>query len=268
MKTTKAILIILLIAFLLVLIFGVIAILVLALSGASLAGWFNWFGESDNLVLEKTYETSEFKNLDVFSTVGNIKIENSDTKDVMVKIYADDKVKEGASSEINDETLNVKMKESDSNCHFLCFTKNPKIVISMPSEFAGKINVKSSTGNVKIGSFKDAEMIVDLSTGNTKIEAGKNLDLNSSTGNIEVETGYNRVKIHNDTGNVRVEKLELLEDSEIMSDTGNVKVKDPGDNVYVEAKNDTGHSDIQGENDRKADVKLYIEVDTGNINVR
>ena len=65
--------------------------------------------------------------------------------------------------------------------------------------------------------------------------------------------------------NIKIDKVQIAEDSYIKSDYGDVRIKETND-IYIDAKTDLGDVKINT-NNRHSEITLKIEGDCGDIKV-
>lgn len=285
-------LIITLIVFLSLLAISLIVLLVVLLNGGFKNFNFFMFSKvSENLVLEEEYG-EPFRMIEITSDAGEIEIIESDTDSVKVVIYGEEKnIKVNKKSERLEITTKM-------NCHFMCFKeKRSKVEVYIPKEYDGKIKVENDFGNVTIGEFRNADIVVEEDCGDVKVIAGNNVKLDNDFGDItleyaviaEIEQNAGKVivgevqdiKVSNDLGDIRIEKVTnslqikencgdviideviLNKDSSIKNDLGKIKIGFTND-IYIDASTDLGKVKVN-ENNKKSDITLKLENDCGDI---
>ena len=101
------------------------------------------------------------------------------------------------------------------------------------------------------------------SCGNVKLGKVKNVYVENDMGNVKIEEVLNKLNIRTNCGDVKIEKVNLKEDSSIKCDMGDVKIKEKND-VYIDAKVDLGDCKVNN-NNRHSEVTLKIEMNCGDI---
>ena len=282
MKTSKKVSLIVAIVLLLGIAGGLCTALVFGINKGGFSGFSFDTGQSDNLALDKQFKLEDIKHIYSESDTANIEVlkdDDANSKEVKVKIYAEDT--EIVSAEQENENLKISIKSK--NCHVFCINlKSSKIEIVLPENYDGSFNIKNDTGNITADAFMNASFTIDTDTGNKKFNGAKYLTIDSDTGNIEIgtvefldidkDTGNltidkctGKLAIVSDTGNISIDTLDLKENSTIDKDTGNLLINNAG-NVYVNTQIDVGNQDITG-GDRKSDIELKIKSDVGNITI-
>lgn len=103
-----------------------------------------------------------------------------------------------------------------------------ELTVKVPEQKYEQLDVHTSTGNLTMLHPVQAErMIAKSSTGNIKLDgfSGEELNLRSSTGNMDISQVRAQVDIQTSTGNIR--KLELLnisKDVRVRTSTGNAQI--------------------------------------------
>lgn len=259
------------------LILGLVAVMILFMNGKLSFDNFKFMsGESEELVLEETYET-ELHKIAIDSDVYIIRFIHSEDEYSHVRIYSDNNNVKEVKNEGSE--LSIKVREQN-HISIFSFVK-PVVYIELPSNFVGELKITSDVGNVNIDEFNNASVKLTSDVGNAKIKSINTIEADADVGNITIEkvkyafietnTGnikineVNNFKLEADTGNINIEKAYLESDSNIKTDTGNIKIKRTND-VYINAKADVGNTKVKNSN-RKADIELNIKTDTGNIKV-
>lgn len=235
--------------------------------------------EKAKLTLEKTYSVEEFKNINIYVKSSDIYVYNSIDNQVKVEMYAtkNDKV----SSEIQDNDLNIELRNKRKFC-FFCINESNKIKIYLPSEYSNKMNVHATSGDVKLDSFDNMSLKVKatsgditaknikdatlkLTSGDVKINKVNNLNIDVTSGDIEVNKVNKYLNIEVTSGDIEIDKFNISKNSYIKATSGDVKIHSV-DNVYVNAKVTSGDIDVNN-SDRKAEFELKIKTTSGDISV-
>lgn len=218
---------------------------------------------SENVILEKTFEISNIENIEITQEYGDITFEENAEDNIKVIIYG--KNTGNANANLNHNKLEIDYKDRNRFIFFNFGLRKSEIKVYIPSTYAKEINTKVDCGNTKINSLENAVLNARCNAGNVEFEKIKSANIKCDIGNIEAEEIGNKCNIELDTGNVKIEKLDLKEDSKIKIDLGDVKIMQTND-IYIEAKTDLGDTKIN-KNSRISNVMLKIHVDCGNIKV-
>lgn len=253
-------LIIFLISLLVLLVLGLVAFMVVVLSGKFRFN-INFFNsESKNQIIDKTYE-GNYKNISIKSNEGNIYIEKNDTNTFKVVVYSE---KEDTKVEENEEKLTI---TDDSKCKGFCFNRKiSKIIVYIPEEYEGDINIDDKTGDIRIKTDINSNLNVTTDVGDIRTKKVNNADIKTKVGDIRIDEITNRCDLETDTGDIRVEKVDLKEDSKMKTDVGDIRIYGTNE-IYIDAKKDVGDIKIN-HNYRESKVELKLETDVGDIKVK
>lgn len=209
--------------------------------------------QSKNLIEEK--EITNIKDFEIETKVADIYIENSDSSNIKVELYSDD-AKEYEITELNDQ-IKVVLKEKST---FKLFKKTPVIKIYAPESYNKSFNINEETGDIEIAEFENADLGINLTTGDTKVKAINDANINFTTGDIEIDKA-NKVNLNGRTGDIKVGTVKSLTSK---TTTGDVKV-DIVDAIKTEVT--TGDIEINSINN-SCDLKSTtgdIEIGTATI---
>ena len=251
-------------------------------------------GYSDTLVESKEFDEAE--EINIKTDVIDVFVEHSETDKIVVEIYSEEL--QDHKIELVDNKLNVEAK-TKNKVSFFFFAKSSKVVVKLPSNYDKKVFVNVETGDINVSDFESADFDIytrtgdikvgklnyiktDSDTGDVKIDSSKTVDVKSNTGDlrvgtvdyltvkgrtgdVNVDTINNKVDIQHTTGDVRIERANITEDSYITNTTGDVKISSLV-GAYVESSVKTGDTKINN-NDRKAEYTINIKTTTGDIRV-
>ena len=278
----------------------VLSILTLVLTGLFIflmsGNSFNW-SFSFNTYSEKLDESKEVSNvasLNVDSQNVDVLFEKSNDDKVYIELYSENNVDH--SIDVVDSKVNVKFYDKEV---FRFFKKNSRILIKFPENYENELVINSTTGDIKFQSFEKLSPIIKLETGDIKADKLNEVKITSTTGDIKISelnaincktvTGdvkINRVNIANihgttgdvkiqeinysaditlTTGNVKITKFDVKENSSINLTTGDVKIESHS-GAYIETTNNVGDVKLNN-NDRTLEKTLKISVRTGDIKV-
>ena len=232
------------------------------------------------LVDEKTIE--DIKDLKIDVNYSNIEIVKGSKENIDVKIYSDNvdtyKIEE------EDDYISIVHKEKNSFYAFFTklFSKNPKVIISLPSDYDKNIGIKGDVADVKMASFEDASAVINLNVGDIDIKKIDKLSIDLSTGdldvdkvndaNVVVKTGdldfgeiNKSIDFKTNVGDIKIGKVNIEESGTITLNTGDVKISSVND-IYVDASTNVGDTKINDGN-RKSDIVLKIKNNVGSIKV-
>lgn len=254
--------IIALIILLVLVILSLIWFLIIGISG-KMNFWNGFARKSENLVYDEIYDISEVKDIEVSSNAGDITFKESSSDEIRVMVYA--KNKNDASVNLDGNFLRVKNDISNKSRWFNFNTYLSDIIIYVPRDFENNISIKNNYGDCTLTSLKEASLDIHLDCGDLKLGDIKNVNIKSNYGDVKISNILNKCTIDSSCGDIKIENVDLKEDSSIKSDFGNVKIKS-ANNVYIDAKVDLGDVKIEG-NNRHSDITLKIKSDCGDIKV-
>jgi DUF4097 and DUF4098 domain-containing protein YvlB len=253
---------------------GILAILIMRSPSTNLV--FS-LGESysEELIDEKNIE--ELKDIRVNINDVDVVVETGNTDNINVKLYSDNPEDYRIS---NDKELEIVLKSKKK--FFNIFKKNARVLITVPSSFENKITVNGTVGDVKVKDLPNASLFVDKTTGdvkidninsaNIKITVGdikitkiNRLDIKSNTGDIKLGSINEYLNIDNTTGDIKIEKAKLTENSIIKNNIGDIKINTIND-IYVDAKTNVGDIKVNN-NNRLGEYELTITNNIGDIKV-
>ena len=252
---------IILIVILSILVVAITSIMVLLLTGKlKFSGIRFDIKTSNKLVYDKTYEQS-FKRIVINSKAADIEIKNSSDDKARLVIYDDN---DKANVVENSETLDVKI--NNKKCRFICFNFTiSKVVLYLPTDYADKVQLVNDEGDITVGTFDKASLVIDSDTGDIKINSISNVTIDSDVGDVRIDRINNYVNVKTDVGDVRIKEANLNKDSSIKTDVGDVRITKTNQ-IFIFPESDVGDVKI-GDNYRKADVVLKIKTDVGDIRV-
>ena len=252
---------------------------------------FNFNQVSEELQIDKQYEEI-FKEINIETSAADIEIKKS--KDNMIKLKTYSK-KDESKEYVENDTLTIKIE--NEKCKFFCInTKISKIKLYIPEDYENKININSKHGDIQIEKFENTNIDIKEDAGDIKIDGinTANIDnkygdieignikqgnIKSSSGdikidnsdNLKIENQYGDVEINNineyinikaNCGDIIINNLNIIEDSNIEDDYGDIIINNT--NAYVDAKTNLGDTKI---NNNNSDTTLKIENNCGDIKV-
>lgn len=275
-----------------IMIFLTIFFIGLIQNGFKFKGFKIGLQNSDELILDKTYDAS-FKNIVIDATTSNIFIKESNENNIKAVIYG---TKDDIDVKTNLDTLNVKINEK--KCIGICFNqKSAKVEIYLPQDFDGNMDIKNDYGDIYIGKFLNANLDIAADCGDVEISGGNIIKVDNNYGDIRVEkanlatinedcgdvfvsdisdatikNSYGDIKVKsvrnylnlaNDCGDIEVNNVNLNQNSYIKDDYGDVKIGTTNE-IFIDAKTDLGKINIKN-NYNKSDITLKIENDCGDV---
>lgn len=277
----------------------IISILLTAILVVCLKGTFHfddYFNSKSKIIYKEDYEANDIKNIKVNTTSGDLEIIHS--KDNKIKVEAYGKKKSDIKVTLSENTLDIDYPGKNI-CVGFCFYNN-QIKVYVPDSYDGHFNIISTTGDILAGDFDKADYDISNTSGNVRLGNSNDLKIISTSGDVTVQKtnnleasslsgdiyAYNSkhvtikttsadihleeifdyVNASSVSGDIRITKLNVSENSKIISKSGSVIVNDLN-NIYVDAKTVSGDMHVDN-NNRKAKEELKIKTSSGDIYVR
>ena len=244
-----------------------LSIVICALVGVMvlvMTGNFNLTKKS-KLVFNKDYTLEEIGNIKIDVKSEDIEIEESNSDKIIVKIYATEENQFDVKVEA-DKTLSIKQDRSIKNvCFGICYGKRD-IIIYLPKEYIGKINIDATSADItsKISNILDYK--IDVTSGDIEIENANSLVGKATSGDVEVDTINSYIDFQTTSGDFEIGSIKLEKDSSIKVTSGDVDI-DSVENGYIETSVKSGDVKIKN-NDRHAQYVLSIKTTSGDITVK
>ena len=198
----------------------------------------------EDIVIENTIEIDEsFNDIEIKLQTANLELIKTDEVKTKLEISERKKVTHYAKVESNKLIVGVKDERKWFEKLFT-FDFNLSVTIYLPSDTYDNLQVRSSTGNVKIpNDFTFNTLKADLDTGNVTIKSNVTnlVDVKTSTGNsfLESLTSLN-VKVKASTGNINLVSVKALDLIDVEASTGDIKLIDTL-SLGLKAKTSTGN---------------------------
>ena len=255
----------------LIVLLSIVALLLISFLVFSLTNNFNFIKnitlfsfKSSNVIFDQRYETEDINFLDIIQDAGDIVIKKAESDYFQVILYGDDE--SGLSVETIGGTLKINNTRRRKFTLFNFGNVKNDIIVYIPSNYAGNINIKSDYGNIEVLDLENASLNIDSDAGDINLGKINNIDIKCDYGNIEIKEVLNRCNIKADCGNVKIEKAIIYEDSSINVDLGNVDISEIND-IYIDANVDLGKTNLSS-NNRSSNISLKINCDLRKYNYR
>lgn len=199
------------------------------------------FGEL-KVLHEKSFPTSQGKQLKVEVSSGDVYISTWDKNEVYIKISGNRKAEEKMHFSFENRDGNVELYAKRSGMNFFSWGNiNVKYEIRVPKHFYPA--VKTSGGNIQIADLK-GNVYLRTSGGDISLDKLEG-DINSETsgGNISIGLVKGNTKVSTSGGNIKANWFE-----------GNMRAHTSGGNVVISGKNGQVNAETSG-----GDVKLYYQ---------
>lgn len=256
-------LIITLIVILLIIAILLTAYLIVGLRTGNIFFYNNYFEvkENKNIIFDNIYKIEDIEKLEVISSAGDVNILESTDNNIRVIVYGRN------TDDINVSTNNENLKvDFTGKNHFINFGFDIKdIDIYIPKDYSKYMKFDLDYGDLKIENFENAIVEIKQDCGDINIGTIKNSTINSSYGDVKINTILNKCDINLSCGDVKIENLNINENSLIENDLGDIKIKNTND-IFIDAKVDLGDIKVE-KNNRTAEIVLKIENSCGDIKV-
>lgn len=239
------------------------AYLVFALTTGNTFFYNNYFGigKTKNVIFDNVYQAKDIVNLEVISSAGDVNILESTDDNIRVMAYG----RNSNDIEVSTNNGNLKVNFSEK-VHFINFGFDIKdIVIYVPKNYSNNMKIDINYGDLKIDNFENATVDIKQDCGDIDIQTIKNATIKSSYGNIKANTILNKCNIDLSCGDVKIQNLEINENSLIKNDLGDIKIENTND-IFIDAKVDLGDIKID-RNNRTAETVLQVENSCGDIKI-
>lgn len=218
-----------------------------------------------NIIFEQNYEPEYIEKIDIFSDAGNVKILETSENSIKVDIYGKSDRNLGDINFSNENgTLKFEIRGMRNKFINFGFSSND-IIIYVPKEFLKEIKVKSNYGDVEIGEFENVSVDLKQDCGDIDLGKAKNATIKSSYGDVRISNILNKCDIDLSCGDVKIQNLQINEDSIIKNDLGDIKIEQTND-IFIDGKTDLGDEKIENSN-RHSEITLTLKNSCGDIKV-
>lgn len=252
--------------------------LVLALMNKNMSFGSWGFNAKTELIKTENHNYGDIYNIKVDTKSSDVKIIPTDNNQITVNVYGqkDQKVNVFLEKGI----LNVEYYNE-----FLCFgfcNMDSYIEIKIPKGYVDDLVVNTVSGDIYVGdnameniklksvsgdiSIENSNKInVTSTSGNVKVMKAEDLVIKTVSGDLKINTVSKSLSAETTSGEVEVERLEINSDSDIKTVSGDVEIGSIN-NIYVDTSTLSGDVKIKN-NNRLADIVLSIHTTSGDIEV-
>ncbi len=218
-----------------------------------------------NVVFEKNYSINDIEKIDITSEVGEVKILENSEDNIKVTIYGKSS-KDLKNITFSDDNGILELKVLEEKNNFINFGFHTKdIVVYAPKDAFKEITIKNDLGDVEIEDFENATIDIEQDCGEVEIGTVENATIKSSYGDVKINSILNKCDIDSNCGDVKIDNLQINENSSIKNDLGDIKIEKVND-IFMDAKTDLGDVKINS-NNRYAEITLILQNDCGDIKV-
>ena len=213
-----------------------------------------------------TYEIDEsFSDIKVVCDTSDIGFVPCEEEGVRVVCYERSSSK--YSVNVKDGALEIKVENSGKWYEYIGINfSSPKITVYLPEKVYANIEIKTSTGDVSLGSVSADNVSVSVRTGDVKISnasISEKLAITVTTGDANVEnTTCKSLVSKGNTGDILLDRVRAEDRIEITRSTGDVTFKESdADSIFVA----TGTGEVKGS--LLTGKTFTVKTSTGDVNV-
>lgn len=287
--------IILLITLLIIICIALVSFMINVINGKSFRMGFKFgYKLSEELIIDDEYE-DKFEKIDITSEAGEIYVKKSNNEKVKVIIYG-----EKENTKVEKENNELIIVSKDKKRHIFSFNnKISKIEVYIPENYEKLIKIKNNYGDIEVDKFANANIEIEEDCGDVSVKEGKKVSIKNNYGDIKlekateaiikqsagdvkvgevddinVENNYGDIKISNvnnslkveeDCGKVKIENINIKENSFIENNLGDIKIGSTNE-IYIDASIDLGDIKIN-QNYPKSEITLKLKNNCGDIKV-
>ena len=275
----------------------VLLVIIIGLAGLVIYGMIKGesfiFSRKTEVLYDSTF--NDINKIDVEVASYDVLLKEYDQNEIKVEITGNEKNKDKIKVEENNNELTIK-QDGSIICIGLCFYRE-EITIYVPENYELEYNHNSSSGSlesdilIQRGNIKTTSGDVNLTTllngfiastsGNIELNEGEDLEVSSTSGDIDIEkiinlTGSatsgnltidhltNRINFGLTSGDIKINKFSINEDSSLTARSGNIKIGLEKE-VFIEAKTNSGDIDINNSN---TNPTLTLTTTSGDITAK
>ncbi len=213
------------------------------------------------LIREKSFKTTDGKNLTVEASGGDVKINSWDKSEVTVKIYGNDRAKETMKFRLDETTDGVEVEAKRSGSAIFSFWKNIrlKFEISVPKNYNTKVN--TSGGDISLMNL-NGNVVFKTSGGDIKLgQVNGNVKLSTSGGDISASDINGYFKASTSGGDIKVKKFKG--DTEVSTSGGDIWLQGQDGKISASTSGGDISLDYYGKNNG-----IKLSTSGGDINVK
>lgn len=229
-----------------------------------------------SVIHEKTFKVKEGQRLELYASMGDVKINTWDKDEIYVKVSGSSKVEKNFEFTFDETNYGVKIeaKREGGWFNFNWFSNGSDLVfeISLPKKFevkaktsggdmrirdlTGEVDLNTSGGDIDLLNYK-GDGLLHTSGGDIKCEnSGGNLEVSTSGGEINLKSANGRIDAGTSGGDIILDYTGNNEGIELHTSGGDIRVYVPKDfkaNVYC--KTSGGDVDVYFDKQRSEKVK-------------
>ena len=239
---------------------ALVFILVVLLNGKMNIKGFTLY-EKTELVYEKDF-TEEINNLKVITINNDVRIEESESDHINVKVY--DRKDAKPEAYVENDTLVIKNKNDIRIGFSFGINGSSKIVITVPKNTTYNLDIEGTSSDVdSLISLKDVN--INLVSGDINLKDSLDTIIKTTSGDVDINSVNSKLTIEVISGDININKVNLTKTSTIKTISGDVTIGTTN-RIYVDAHTVSGDIKVNT-NDRKSDYELKINTTSGDIRV-
>lgn len=231
------------------------------------------------LIYEETHDIENINTININTISGDIRFKTNTENNIKIEVYGDEK--NIIEVENNNNILDIEYDIETNICIGICYQEE-YIIVYIPDTYNNKININTTSGDIKGINLKEAsidlktksgdvqinnidKLNINSTSGDINIKNINNLDLKTNSGDVNINTINNKVNIQSTSGDIEINNLLLTESSNIKANSGDIEI-DKTNDIYIDAFTTSGEIKIKN-NNRKAECEIKIETTSGDIDV-
>ncbi len=256
----------------------------------------NFFNVENDKLYSETYNLDEITKIKTDLKSYDIEFKENNAENIKIEIFGNKKDKDRVKLNVNNHELNLE-ERGTSFCFGFCFRSN-LIVIYVPKEYQGELNLITVSGNIDIlidinnnvnlkttsGDIKTKNLInakiyttsgdinilksdnIEANTvsGSIEIKEGKNIKAKSTSGDININHATKFIDIKSTSGDIELDNFTIGKNSKIESVSGEVTINLLNE-AFVDAETRSGDKNIKTM--RNGKFNLFIKTISGDITV-
>lgn len=256
----------------------------------------NFFNIENDKLYSETYNLAEITKIKTDLKSYDIEFKENNAENIKIEIFGNKKDKDRVKLNVNNHELNLEERVT-SFCFGFCFRSN-LIVIYVPKEYQGElnlitvsgnidilidinnnVNLKTTSGDIKTKNLKNAKIYttsgdinilksdnIEANTvsGSIEIKEGKNIKAKSTSGDININHATKFIDIKSTSGDIELDNFTIGKNSKIESVSGEVTINLLNE-AFVDTETRSGDKNIKTMRNGKFD--LFIKTISGDITV-
>lgn len=218
---------------------------------------------SGNPIYTKEYEKEEVKYIDINNISADVFIYQSKDNRIKVEIYGRKKDFDKYEVGVTEETLKIKQGKMNNFCIGFC-SLDQRIVLYLPDTYIKDMKIYSVSGDIITKKELAANLDLQTVSGDIEIESAKLVKAKTTSGDIDIRK-VGDVSLEAISGDISIRELALTKKATIHTVSGDVDIEKTND-IYVTTKTVSGDVKI-GNNNRYADIELNVTTTSGDIDI-